>query len=292
MDQGEDGALIVSPASRHVSAPARVAFYFSAHEDDWQLFMNPPAFHDVLDETVRCVFVHVPAGDAGLGAGTGGRKHPYYLARENGAETAIRFMADANEHQPIESAVAPMSLVGHAVRRVGYRNTVAYFMRLPDGNASGDGYATTGWQSLRRLASGGIDELVAIDGSAHYRGWHDLIATLRALIELERAGTPVDLHIPELDAALNPDDHSDHRLTAQAVREAANDLSASWVHHVGYASGSRPENLSAEARDMKAAVYAVTMAGVLAFDHPVSWQHYDQLFVGRGYMRVEKRGPR
>ena len=65
--------------------PARAAFYFSAHEDDWQLFMNPAAFRDVRDAAARCVFVHVTAGDAGLGTGNGGRHHLYYLARENGA---------------------------------------------------------------------------------------------------------------------------------------------------------------------------------------------------------------
>ena len=27
----------------------KVSFYFAAHEDDWQLFMNPSAFADVAD---------------------------------------------------------------------------------------------------------------------------------------------------------------------------------------------------------------------------------------------------
>ena len=49
-------------------APQRVAFYFSAHQDDWQLFMNPSAFRDVLDGA-KCVFIHMTAGDAGLGIG-------------------------------------------------------------------------------------------------------------------------------------------------------------------------------------------------------------------------------
>jgi len=254
--------------------------------------MNPPAFRDVLDEAAHCVFVHVTAGDAGLGLGNGGRKHPYYLARENGAESAIRFMADANERRPIAPVVEAITLAGHAIRRVGYRNTAAYFLRLPDGNACGEGYTETSWQSLRRLANSEIAELSAVDGSARYRGWPDLTATIGALIEHERAGAPAELHIPELDAAINPNDHSDHRLTAQAVCEAAKDLAVRWVYHVGYASQSLPENLAAEERDMKAAVYAVTMAGVLALDHPISWQHYDQLFIGRGYARVEEGRPR
>lgn len=266
----------------------RVAFYFSAHQDDWQLFMNPPAFADVLDDACRCVFVHMTAGDAGLGIGTGGRKHPLYLAREHGAEAAIRFMADANERPPTEAAFAAQKLNGHAIRRMSYRNTISYFLRLPDGSPSGDGYETTGRQSLKRLRNGDVDNITAVDGSATYAGWDALCATLHALIEFERqADCPIDLHIPEADPVLNLNDHSDHVMTALAVRDAWRGRPVRWHHYVGYASGSRPENLTPADRDMKCAVYAVTLAGVLAFDHQVSWQHYDQMFVGRNYCRVE-----
>ena len=75
-------------------SPQRVSFYFAPHEDDWQLFMNPSAFHDVLESSTKGVFIHVTAGDAGLGTNNGGRQHPLYLARESGAECAIRFMAE------------------------------------------------------------------------------------------------------------------------------------------------------------------------------------------------------
>jgi hypothetical protein len=61
--------------------PDKVSFYFAAHEDDWQLFMNPSAFQDVIGGAAKTVFVHLTAGDAGLGIGLGGRKHPFYLAR-------------------------------------------------------------------------------------------------------------------------------------------------------------------------------------------------------------------
>lgn len=269
----------------------RAAFYFSAHQDDWQLFMNPPAFADVLDNTCRCVFVHVTAGDAGLGTGTGGRKHPLYLAREHGAEAAVRFMADANERPPVDMDITTLTLEGHRIRRLAYRNTISYFLRLPDGSPSGDGYEATGRQSLKRLRNGGLDSVTAVDDSAVYRDWNALTATLRALIDFERqADRPIDLHLPEADPALNPNDHSDHVMTAHAVQDAWRGRPARWHHHVGYASGSRPENLRPADRDMKCAVYAVTLAGVLAFDHQVSWQHYDQMFVGRHYCRVEESG--
>lgn len=269
--------------------PKRVAFYFSPHEDDWQLFMMPAAFHDVADETTRCVFVHLTAGEAGLGLGTGGRKHPYYLARENGAEAAIRFMAEPDARHPVEPRIDAPVYAGHAIRRVTYRNTIAYFPRLPDGNPEGTGYQDTGSQSLKRLAEGAIESMTAIDASSRYAGWTDLVAMLRALIVGESEGLVPDLHVPDLDAELNPGDHADHRFTARAALDAAAGLPARIVHHMGYAASERPENLTAEDRDRKCAVYAVTIAGVLALDHSASWHHYDELFAGRDYWRVEER---
>lgn len=41
---------------------------------------------------------------------------------------------------------------------------------------------------------------------------------------------------------------------------------------------------------MKCAVYAVTLAGVLAFDHETAWRHYDRSFVGRDYWRAAEFG--
>ena len=39
--------------------PDKVSFYFAAHEDDWQLFMNPSAFQDVINGAAKTVFVHL-----------------------------------------------------------------------------------------------------------------------------------------------------------------------------------------------------------------------------------------
>jgi hypothetical protein len=49
-----------------------------------------------------------------------------------------------------------------------------------------------------------------------------------------------------------------------------------------------PENLKPRERDMESSVFAVTLAGVLAFDHRTRWHHYDESFVGRNYFRVEE----
>ena len=287
------GAMLASaPAlADETKRPDKVSFYFAAHEDDWQLFMNPSAFQDVIGAAAKTVFVHLTAGDAGLGVGMGGRKHPFYLARENGAEAAIRFMADANT-VPAERVAAPMSFNGHAIYRVSYRNTVSYFLRAPDGNASGAGYAETGFQSLKRLATGENNILRAVDGSAAYEGWEDLVATLRAIIAYERGGARlIQVNVAETDKRINPQDHTDHLMTAKVALDAVKETSCvRKVYYVDYASSRLPQNLDAQQRDMESSVFAVTLAGIQAMDHSTSWHHYDHSFVGRNYFRVQEPG--
>jgi hypothetical protein len=167
---------------------------------------------------------------------------------------------------------------------------VSYFLRVPDGNALGTGYYETGFQSLKRLAGGDIDTLSAIDGSAVYHGWSDLTETVRKIVDFERgrAGA-VQLNVAELDARINPFDHSDHLMTAKAALDAVIDLACvRRVYYVDYASSKLPENLNAEQRDMESSVFAVTAAGVLAYDHRTFWHHYDETFIGRNYFRVEE----
>jgi len=280
-------AMAQAAVAEDVKRPDKVSFYFAAHEDDWQLFMNPSAFEDVIKDAAKTVFVHVTAGDGGARLGTNGRRFPYYLARENGAEMAIRFMADADA-VPGEKTTQHMDFNGHSIYRVGYRNTVSYFLRVPDGNPLGTGYAEDGFQSLRRLAEGDNTLLGAIDGSTVYRGWDDLVTTLRAIIVYERGkASLIQINAAELDPRLNPRDHSDHLMTAKAAFAAAEKLACvRRVYYIDYATMNMPPNLNAQQRDLESSVYAVTLAGVLAMDHGASWHHYDDSFVGRNYFRV------
>jgi hypothetical protein len=284
-------ATLQAPALRAAETvrPDKVSFYFAAHEDDWQLFMSPSAFQDVINGAAKTVFIHMTAGDAGLGIGWGGRKHPFYLARENGAATAIHFMADA-DNIPTDEIAEHRPFNGHSIYRVSYRNTVSYFLRVPDGNPEGTGYYDTGFQSLRRLADGAIDRLYAVDGSTVYHGWNDLTATVRRIVDFERGrAAAVQFNVAELDARINPNDHSDHLMTARAALDSVKDLACvRRVSYVDYASAKLPENLDAQQRDMESSVFAVTLAGVLAFDHRTSWHHYDKSFVGRNYFRVQE----
>lgn len=282
---------LLSPAAAQAAdiKSDKVSFYFAAHEDDWQLFMDPTAFEDVLGGAAKTVFVYVTAGDDGLGVGTGGRKYAYYLARENGAVNAMRFMADA-DRTPIAETAGQVTVNGHPIFRTRYRNTIGYFLRLPDGDALGSGFAGTGYQSLKKLADGDITTLAAIDGSTVYHGWSDLVATVHDIIDYERGRAPlISLNVADPDPRINPADHSDHLMTGKAALDAAADMSCvRRVFYVDYASAKLPENLHAHERDMASAVFAVTLAGVIAFDQSTAWQHYDQSFVGRNYFRVQE----
>jgi hypothetical protein len=280
--------LATAPAlANQAKRPDKVSVYFAAHEDDWQLFMNPSAFQDVIKGAAKTIFVHVTAGDAGLGAGWGGRKQQYYLARENGAEQAIRFMANADD-APGKETAGQMIFNGHPIYRVSYRNTVGYFLRVPDGNLSGTGYFATDFQSLKRLHSGASETLSAVDGSTIYHGWGDLVATMRAILTYERGDAALlQINIAELNRRINPGDHSDHLMTARAALDAVKGLPCvRRVSYVDYASSRLPQNLNAAQRDMESSVFAVTMAGVLAFDHGAGWHFYDESYVGRNYFRV------
>lgn len=284
-------AAVAAEPGKAAAAPNKVSFYFAAHEDDWQLFMNPNAFKDVMGGARKTVFIHVTAGDAGLGAGSGGRQHPFYLARENGALQAIRFMVDADK-SPLKDSEGPVSFSGHSIFRVRYGNAISYFLRLPDGG-TGAGFAGTGFASLKRLADGQIGGMSAVDGSTSYRDWNDLVDTVQHIISFERGHSALaEINIADPDPSVNSHDHADHLATAKLGLDAVKDMNCvSRAYYVDYASAKLPANLNAQDRDMKSAVFAVTLDGIIDFDHRTLWHHYDGFYSGREYFRVQQAGP-
>ena len=138
-------------------SPPTVSVFTVAHEDDWQLFMNPEAYHAMNEPQEKAVFIHVTAGDAG--AGVGGDPVPYYLAREEGALRAVRFMAnaaDASRGQGVAMESAKVDRAGHAIQRYVYGNAVVYFLRIPDGNIVNGTVFTPHPQSLTKLRAGEV----------------------------------------------------------------------------------------------------------------------------------------
>src|SRR5687767_5357328 len=190
---------------RETAPTPALSVFVVAHPDDWQLFMNPAAFHAMGAPRGKAVFVHVSAGDAGRGIG--GEPTPYYLAREEGALRAIRFIAnavDATAALGIDTKPEAVERAGHKVARHTYANAVAYFMRVHDGNIVNGSDFQEHPLSLQRLRSGASAETKAIDDSARYVGWGDFVATLEAIVVSELApGSALNLHIAELDERRN-----------------------------------------------------------------------------------------
>jgi hypothetical protein len=270
-----------------VLAQGTVAFYFAAHEDDWQLFMNPNAYHDVQTFSTKVVFVYLTAGDDGVGLGNAGRSQPYYLARENGAKASEMFMADAY-NSPVIPTDSVAFIAGHAIKRWLYRDTVSYFLRLPDGDMEGAGYQNTGLQSLKRLHEGAIPAMTAIDGSATYQGWADLSDMLRKLIDLERGQpTNVWVNIPDTDIKKNMGDHSDHQHMAQGVLEAIADLPCiNKAFYLDYVTAKLDENMSTQDREIKAGTFAAVAVGLTALDHQSNWDSKHRFLLSRHYVRA------
>ncbi len=275
---------------RETTPTPTLSVFVVAHPDDWQLFMNPAAFRAMDEAHEKAVFVHVTAGDAGRGVS--GEPVPYYLAREEGALRAIRFMANAADDK---AALGPdtqpqnVERAGRTVARHAYANAVAYFLRLHDGFiVNGRDYQVHP-MALERLRLGTAPEAAAIDGSARYAGWSDLVATLRAVIASELApGAALHLHIAELDERLNPRDHPDHRAVAFAMEEVAQLLPCARVsRHQEYATARRKPNVSGVDYMIDVGTWAATASGLSDNHAGSTWEPEHNAWLGRSYSRTQ-----
>lgn len=252
------------PAAAAARPAAALAAFIVAHPDDWQLFMG-----DVAVATVAgggpVLFVYLTAGGAD-------RPPAYWQAREAGSAAAAGAAAGRNGAESLESSESPRSdcrkvaVLTHRIHRCADRNTVSYHLRLPDGAYDGRGFAPTGFQSLARLSAAGDggDGIEAVDASARYTDWADLLRTVDRLLadELERASAgeldalgALEIHSHDPDALGNPGDHSDHRSTARLALEIAARRGLAITGYAGYAIARRPANLDARAAAAKTLVF-------------------------------------
>jgi LmbE family N-acetylglucosaminyl deacetylase len=268
-----------------------VSIFVVAHPDDWQLFMNPAAFHAMKNPQGKAVFVHVSAGDAGRVLG--GEPTPYYLAREEGALRAIRFMANAaNATAALGADTRPeaVELAGHKVARHTYANAVSYFLRIHDGNIVTGNDFQEHPLSLQRLRSGASPETKAIDDSTRYAGWGDFVGTLAALVSSERVpGAALNLHIAELDEKRNPGDHPDHRAVAFAMEEVAARLPCARVsRHQEYATREHRLNVRGADYMVDAGTWAATASGLSDNHAGSTWEPGHNAWVGRDYHHTQE----
>ena len=257
--------ILIFSISMSISAQTEVSFSFQAHQDDWQLFMSSKIVSD-LNSGGKVVFVTLTAGDASCGSCTYGSTIPFYVAREIGSVRSAKFAADLAGAVPLAMPDSfRVTINGHSIVKYVYKNTVNYFLRLPDGNGDGSGFNNTGNVSLQKLKLGMISSISSVEGATSYTSWTDLTNTLKEIFNLEKGSDPqVWLNTASLDPVTNPGDHSDHTYTSIAAQDAVVDLL--WVginEFVDYYSSGMFANLSASDHANAAAIFAVSNSGLL-----------------------------
>lgn len=280
-----------------------IRFYFNGHQDDWQLFMADQVVRDI-GTAKTTVFVYTTAGDEG-------KEEKYWMARESGALASQRFVANIASVKDQTWSCATETVREHSIRRCAYGNTIAYFMRLPDGNCcdetrAGKGFTKYGNQSLQYLKEQNCEKppckISAVDNSTTYRNWEDFRLTIEEMIKTESRRIKAEhiwLNAQDFDRKLNPGDHSDHYHTGMAVREATDNLSNSTefrkslhnIWFVDYDILSRPPNLNSTQFMAKAGAfmeYDKTVAEIMQEPSTLcSLYNVYSNFLYRTYSRVE-----
>lgn len=260
--------------------------YVSTHPDDWQLFMNPNAYHDLQNAENKVIFLHTTAGDAGCSIGC----TSYYLAREEGSKRAIRFMYNAINpgfEQGEEMNKTQVLINGHLILRFSYGNAVAYFLRLPDGNLSGVGYPIHEHASLKHFYEGTAPTLSAIDLSTTYSSLDDLVKTIGEIIKYE-SNTPnqASFNIADTNANINPDDHSDHLHSSLIMQKVARVLGIKTVRlYEEYATNVKDQNVFDDDFLTCAGTWGATASGLSDHSHNSTWNEGHNSWIGRQYYR-------
>jgi len=183
-----------------------------AHADDWQLFMHPFPYNDLLLPGCKVVFIIITAGD-------GGMNKKFWKAREEGSNSSVRFCLGS--HIECNEQYGRKNFNGHDISYWSANNSITYFLRLPDGNLDNNGFALGQYQSLSKLHTGTIKSITTIDHSTTYYGWNDLIETMETIIQLESENMSYRrVHYINPDISINYNDHPDHietGLASQAI---------------------------------------------------------------------------
>lgn len=257
------GCAVVAGRELAPIADACRPVFIVAHQDDWQLFMG-----DVAAELIRrapdATFIYLTAGD-------GGREASYWKARESGALSSVSFalgqtppdrigqvQAAGDRQLPLRCEDVNVDAV--PVRRCLLGETASYFLRLPDGNHEGEGFESTGSNSLTKLQAPGASPLGTVDGSHAFASWASLVQTTSAILRLEQkrdsnAQREVCIHSTDPETDFNPRDHPDHRAAGRVAREVASSTRGRLHLYAGYSTYRWPSNTSARGFADKAALF-------------------------------------
>lgn len=223
-------------------------FYIVAHADDWQLFMNPETYNDLVDPVKKVIFIITTAGDAGKG-------ELFWRAREEGMKSSILYCLAPS--QLLQYSEGYKKIENHSIFFWSVNNSISYFLRLPDGGVTGEGFKENVYHNLQKLEDGKIGSLSALDNSLNLCSIESFAELLKDIISAESITTKGKISIKFLDPDVqnNPLDHADHQSTGRAIHSIGNLSKCTKVLFKGY--GNTCANLlKAEEIFWKAGMFA------------------------------------
>lgn len=243
---------------------------------------------DVVVESIRS---GLPVTIIYLTAGDDGRDSVYWRTRERAALASTRIAIGKASVDNDSAYCAPVDVGGHSIRRCVLGGIASYFLRLPDGSRNGGGFALYNSQSMRRLRAGKINAMTAVDGSATYRSWDDLLSTVSELVK-DSSNARALVHTTDPSITVNPHDHYDHRVAGRLIDELRKRRSMDVQYYVGYALSTRAPNRSNQQAREKTEVF-------LAYDEEMvrvnkKWSAYREHpgFYSNCMLRTYGRSPR
>ncbi|HEY5668072.1 MAG TPA: PIG-L family deacetylase, partial [Candidatus Saccharimonadales bacterium] len=207
-----------------------------AHQDDDLLFINPDTLHALRSGSCLRT-IYVTAGDDGNG-------EAYWLSREKGAEAAYSAMLGLNNVWTQRTVELPTGQF-LTIANPQHNQTVSLiFMRLPDGNVSGNGFASTHHATIARLAAEGIGSIRSVDGQSTY----NLRQLIDALAAIMGAYSSAEIRTQSTVSGRGVRDHSDHSTVGNLAMAAYELYSAqkpgtTLKYYRGYAIRAEQQNV-------------------------------------------------
>jgi LmbE family N-acetylglucosaminyl deacetylase len=206
-----------------------------AHEDDDLLFLSPDLRHAIQSgRDVRTIFIT---------AGDGGSDATYWQGREAGSRAAYAQICGVTNSWTQSDA----GIAGHPIpvfTLTGCPLVTLAFVRLPDGNTDGSGFASTNRESLQKLWTGTLSTINAVDGSSSYTK-----ATLtNVLTSLMTSFQPNAVNMQDYIGTFGNGDHSDHYASAYFAQAALQQYTTpySFTGYEGYHTSSRDANVTGD----------------------------------------------
>ncbi len=219
----------------HTSKYKAAAIYVVAHHDDWHLFMGHDFLKDAMDTNLHVILIITTSGSD---------QHKYSMAREAGVMASINYALAFKNIAP-NNTINYAKIDGRTIPTFRSGNITVFFLRIPDGNSDGKGFAALNNVSLTKLQNGEIHDIMSADSLNHFKNWEALAHFVKDIVEDEIDSRPLQsLHIPDTSKVINPADHPDHTASAYLALDAFNHAGGEHFLYQEYNTELLPANLS------------------------------------------------